>query len=185
MAKFADKIALVTGTGGIARAVALRLAQDGARVLALSVDAMANDELAKAAQERGLGISVRRTDVSVAGEVESAMAELSVQFGSLDIIVNVSSVQGQACQANVAAYVATKGAVHALTRAMALDFAVDRIRVTSVSPGSVRTPILERAARAVDGPDADIDAAFADLIAILHPIVPVSSSGPTTVSTVS
>ena len=219
MAEFANRIALVTGTSGIARAVALRLAHDGAKVLALGIDKVANDELAEAAQERGLGITVRRTDVSIAGDVEAAIADVSSQFGGLDVIVNsaaihpygdavttspevfaqclavnvgsihltahfgvplmrqrgggaivnVSSVQGHACQTNVAAYVASKGAIHALTRAMALDFAADRIRVTSVSPGSVRTPILERAARAADGPDADIEAAFARFGAA-HPL---------------
>lgn len=84
-------------------------------------------------------------------------------------IVNLSSVQGHACQAGVAAYVASKGAIHALTRAMALDFAADRIRVVSVSPGSVRTPILALAARTFDGPDADIEAAFARFGAA-HPL---------------
>ena len=62
-------------------------------------------------------------------------------------IVNLSSVQGHACQHRVAAYVASKGAIHSLTRAMALDFAPDHIRVNSISPGSVATPILELAAR--------------------------------------
>ncbi|MDQ6434199.1 SDR family oxidoreductase [Mesorhizobium sp. LHD-90] len=75
-------------------------------------------------------------------------------------IVNVSSVQGFASQQNVAAYAATKGAIHALTRAMALDHARSGIRVNSVSPGSVRTPILENAVRVSDGKDADIAAAF-------------------------
>ena len=40
-------------------------------------------------------------------------------------IINVASVQGHACQQGVAAYVASKGAIHALTRAMALDHAPD------------------------------------------------------------
>ncbi|WP_244496277.1 SDR family NAD(P)-dependent oxidoreductase [Aureimonas ureilytica] len=84
-------------------------------------------------------------------------------------IVNLSSVQGHACQRGVAAYVASKGAIHALTRAMALDFAPDRIRVTSVSPGSVRTPILELAARTFDGPGADVDAVF-QRFGAAHPI---------------
>ena len=75
-------------------------------------------------------------------------------------IVNLASVQGFACQQGVTAYVASKGAIHAITRAMALDFAADRIRVTSVSPGSVRTPILELAARMFDGEDADIEDVF-------------------------
>lgn len=76
------------------------------------------------------------------------------------VIINISSVQGHASQPKVAAYVATKGAIHALTRAMAMDFAPDKIRVVSVSPGSVRTPILELAARTFGGPDADIEATF-------------------------
>jgi NAD(P)-dependent dehydrogenase (short-subunit alcohol dehydrogenase family) len=75
-------------------------------------------------------------------------------------IVNIASVQGHACQPNVAAYVASKGAIHALTRAMALDHAGDNIRVNSVSPGSIRTPILAMAARHFDGDDADVEAAF-------------------------
>ena len=68
-------------------------------------------------------------------------------------IVHVSSVQGHANQNNVLAYATTKGAVHALTRAMAVDCAADGIRVNSVSPGSVRTPLLEYSATqlAVDG----------------------------------
>lgn len=61
-------------------------------------------------------------------------------------IVNVASVQGIACQSNVAAYVASKGAVLALTRAMALDHAKDGIRVNAVCPGSVDTPMLRFAA---------------------------------------
>lgn len=76
-------------------------------------------------------------------------------------IVNLSSVQGHACQQNVAAYVASKGAIHALTRAMALDHAAERIRVNSISPGSVRTPILELAARTMGGEGVSVAQAFA------------------------
>ncbi len=96
-----------------------------------------------------------------------AVPEMRLRGGG--VIVNVSSVQGHACQSGVAAYVASKGAIHALTRAMALDFAPDRIRVVSVSPGSVRTPILALAARTFDGDAADIDAVFARFGAA-HPI---------------
>lgn len=62
-------------------------------------------------------------------------------------IVNISSVQGYACQRGVAAYATSKGAIHSLTRALALDHAGDGIRVNSVSPGSIATPMLELAAR--------------------------------------
>ncbi len=75
-------------------------------------------------------------------------------------IVNVASVQGFACQQNVAAYATTKGAIHTLTRSLALDYAGQGIRVNSVSPGSIRTPILERAARGEGGSDADVEAAY-------------------------
>ena len=84
-------------------------------------------------------------------------------------IVNVSSVQGHNCQENVAAYVATKGAIHALTRAMALDHAGARVRVNSVSPGSVRTPILSLAARTYGGEGVSEEEAFARFGAA-HPI---------------
>lgn len=75
-------------------------------------------------------------------------------------IVNVASVQGFACQQNVAAYATTKGAIHTLTRSLALDYAAAGIRVNSVSPGSIRTPILEKAARGESGSDADLEDAF-------------------------
>jgi len=58
-------------------------------------------------------------------------------------IVNVASVQGHANQYNVLAYATSKGAQHALTRAMAVDCAKHNIRVNSISPGSIRTPLLE------------------------------------------
>ena len=75
-------------------------------------------------------------------------------------IVSLSSVQGHACQQNVAAYVASKGAIHALTRAMALDHAGDGVRVNSVSPGSVRTPILALAAKTYGGEGVSEEEAF-------------------------
>ncbi len=61
-------------------------------------------------------------------------------------IVNVSSVQAFASQSSVAAYTATKGAINALTRAMALDHAKEHIRVVAVCPASIDTPMLREAA---------------------------------------
>lgn len=61
-------------------------------------------------------------------------------------VVNMASVQGIASQANVLAYTATKGAIIAMTRTMALDHAKDNVRVNAVSPGSVDTPMLRLAA---------------------------------------
>lgn len=58
-------------------------------------------------------------------------------------IVNVSSVHAVATSADIASYAASKGAVVALTRAMAIEFANDNVRVNAVLPGAVDTPMLE------------------------------------------
>ncbi len=57
-------------------------------------------------------------------------------------IVNVSSVHAVATSANIAAYAASKGGLLALTRAMAIEFAPDDIRVNAILPGAVDTPML-------------------------------------------
>lgn len=61
-------------------------------------------------------------------------------------IVAISSVQSYASQAGVAAYTASKGAINALVRAMALDHASDNITVNAVCPASIDTPMLRRSA---------------------------------------
>lgn len=59
-------------------------------------------------------------------------------------IVNVASGAGLRGMKNNAAYVAAKGGVVALTRALAMDHAKDGIRVNCVSPGPVLTPLMRR-----------------------------------------
>jgi NAD(P)-dependent dehydrogenase (short-subunit alcohol dehydrogenase family) len=66
-------------------------------------------------------------------------------------IVLVSSVQALACQEGVAAYAASKGTLEALTRAMAVDHAKDNIRVNSVLPGTVDTPMVRSSAERFSG----------------------------------
>jgi len=66
-------------------------------------------------------------------------------------IVNVSSVQGSACQNGVAAYAASKGAMDALTRAMALDHAAQNIRINAVLPGTIDTQMVRASAEMVRG----------------------------------
>jgi NAD(P)-dependent dehydrogenase (short-subunit alcohol dehydrogenase family) len=58
-------------------------------------------------------------------------------------IINTASVTGVVGVRNRAAYSASKGAVVALTRNMALDYARHRIRVNCVCPGFVRTPMAK------------------------------------------
>lgn len=57
-------------------------------------------------------------------------------------IINVSSVHALATSQTIAAYAARKGALVALTRAMALEFGNDGIRVNSILPGAIDTPML-------------------------------------------
>lgn len=71
-------------------------------------------------------------------------------------VVVVSSNQAYASQTRVAAYAATKGALLALVRSMAVDHAADGVRVNAVCPGSVDTPMLRWAADLFsDGRPAD------------------------------
>jgi meso-butanediol dehydrogenase/(S,S)-butanediol dehydrogenase/diacetyl reductase len=58
-------------------------------------------------------------------------------------IVNFGSIWGDLGSAGVAAYCASKGAVHNLTRALAMDHAGHGIRVNAVCPGEVNTPMLQ------------------------------------------
>ena len=57
-------------------------------------------------------------------------------------IINLGSTVGLTGCAGLAAYCASKGAVVNMTRAMAIDYAVENIRVNSVNPGAVDTPML-------------------------------------------
>jgi len=57
-------------------------------------------------------------------------------------VVNVGSVHALATSVNIAAYAASKGGILALTRAMALEFGRDGVRVNAVLPGAVDTAML-------------------------------------------
>jgi meso-butanediol dehydrogenase/(S,S)-butanediol dehydrogenase/diacetyl reductase len=57
-------------------------------------------------------------------------------------IVNFGSIWGGVASTGSTAYCVSKGAVHQLTRAMALDHVEQGIRINAVAPGEVRTPML-------------------------------------------
>ncbi|MEY2989286.1 MAG: hypothetical protein RLZZ163_202 [Actinomycetota bacterium] len=57
------------------------------------------------------------------------------------VIVNISSTAGMQGYSNLAAYVASKWGVRGLTKAAALDLGPDGIRVVSIHPGGIRTPM--------------------------------------------
>jgi NAD(P)-dependent dehydrogenase (short-subunit alcohol dehydrogenase family) len=83
-------------------------------------------------------------------------------------VVNLSSVQAFASQKGVAAYTASKGAINALTRAMALDHAEENIRVNAVCPASVDTPMLRWSADLFKG-EKSIEETVADW-GKMHPL---------------
>jgi 3alpha(or 20beta)-hydroxysteroid dehydrogenase len=58
-------------------------------------------------------------------------------------IVNVSSISSMTGHVKGAAYAASKGAVEAMTRAAAIELAPYGIRVNSIHPGVIRTPMIE------------------------------------------
>jgi NAD(P)-dependent dehydrogenase (short-subunit alcohol dehydrogenase family) len=70
-------------------------------------------------------------------------------------IVNIASVAGLVGFKNRAAYSASKGAVIALTRALAVDHVSDKIRVNAVCPGTIDTPWVKRL---VEGAGESLDA---------------------------
>jgi len=73
------------------------------------------------------------------------------------VIIHISSAQAFASQKGVAAYVASKGGINALTRAMAVDHAHENIRVVAVCPSSTHTPMLEWAADLFKGSSSTED----------------------------
>lgn len=193
MARFDDKVAVVTGAAaGIGRAVALRLASEGAQVAVLDRDRAAADGTAHDIRAGGGAARAFGTDVTSPDDVRAAFEAVVEEFGGVDVlvnnagvvrygavpefsvddwdlvidtnlkgtfltakyaipamrargggaIVNTASTQAFASQPTVAAYSASKGAVVAMTRTMALDHAADGIRVNCICPGSVETPML-------------------------------------------
>jgi meso-butanediol dehydrogenase / (S,S)-butanediol dehydrogenase / diacetyl reductase len=71
-------------------------------------------------------------------------------------IVNFGSIWGAAGGKGHVAYATAKGAVHNLTRSLALDHAREGIRVNAVCPGEVDTPMLRGGGRAVPLTDAEL-----------------------------
>ncbi len=203
MRRFENKVALVTGAGsGIGRATAIRLAAEGAKVLATDVN---GDGLKETVAQAGSGTVVTQLcDVSDAAAVRKSVEAVTSQFGGLDVLCNVAGIgnfqntaevsvedwgrviginltgtfyMSQAAlphllarrgvivnlgstasligQAYSAAYCASKGGVLQLTKAMAVEFARQGLRVNCLCPGGVATP-LAAGFRPPAGADIDL-----------------------------
>jgi NAD(P)-dependent dehydrogenase (short-subunit alcohol dehydrogenase family) len=99
----------------------------------LRADALATDD---AQWQQVLNVNVN----GVFYMSRAAVRAMRAQGGG--VIVNFGSIWGGVGAAGVLAYCASKGAVHQITRAMALDHVGDNIRINAVCPGEVNTPML-------------------------------------------
>jgi len=94
-----------------------------------------------------LETSVEEWDAVMASNLRSVFLSAKLAYplfkaAGRGAIVNISSVHAVQTSANIAAYAASKGGLLALTRAMAIEFAADNIRVNAILPGAVDTPML-------------------------------------------
>ena len=171
--EFAGRVAIVAGGSlGIGESAARRIARDGGSVEGIAADISQSADAEKVVAFTvehfgGVDILVNSAGIQRYGTVVDtdeatwdevfdinvkgmylmahfAIPEMRKRGGGS--IINVSSVQAFASQKQVAAYTASKGAINALTRAMALDHAEEQIRVNAVCPGSINTPMLRHSA---------------------------------------
>jgi NAD(P)-dependent dehydrogenase (short-subunit alcohol dehydrogenase family) len=95
-------------------------------------------------------------DVNVLGLVRVTRAALPhLRASRSAAVVNTGSIAATRGLPQRALYSATKGAVHALTRAMAADHLHEGIRVNAVAPGTADTPWVARLLEAADDPEAE------------------------------
>ena len=80
-------------------------------------------------------------------------------------IINIGSIEGLGSNPSHPAYCASKGGLHALTRAIAVDHGKDGIRCNTVAPGWIDTELNEGMIEAMDNPGK-----FRDSIGSIHPV---------------
>lgn len=184
-----NKVAMITGASvGIGRAVALRLAEDGAKLVLLDLNEETLEKTVQEIKSIGAEYLAFPCDVSNEEEVNKAVDTALQTFGKIDIlvnnaaiwrtwehflqtssekwqqflnvnvmgvvhctkavlpqmlenqygrIVNVASVAGVYGNANMVVYSATKGALIAMTKALAKEVISQGVIVNCVSPGMV------------------------------------------------
>ena len=119
---------------------------DRARQYSSSLNALVNNAALQVSKPL-LKTSVEEWDAVMASNLRSVflgvkLAHPLIKAQGGGAIVNVSSVHAVATSANIAAYAASKGGLLAFTRAIAIEFAPDRIRANAILPGAVDTPML-------------------------------------------
>ena len=169
-AAIGDRVVIADYDEAAAEAVAAELRETGAETLAVAVDVSDRAQVnamvaASVARFGGLDVLVNNAAVGVAGDLlETSAADLERTFAvnvvgvfqccqaaipvmleaGGGVIVNVASVVALAAVERRAAYTASKGAVVALTRSIAVDFMRRGIRCNAVAPGTVDSPWVGR-----------------------------------------
>lgn len=201
---FKDKVVLVTGgSRGIGKAIALKFAENGARVIVTSSKSE-GEELIDQFKELGTEGCHLRGDVSKEESVKEVIREAIERFGRIDVlvnnagivipgnletttmddfdktmdinvkgtflmskyavmemkntgggvIVNIGSVAALKGHIDRMAYCASKGAVIAMSRAMAAEYVKDNIRVNVICPGTTFTPAIDEKIKNAADPEA-------------------------------
>lgn len=217
MDRLKGKVAVITGAAvGLGRAIALRMAEEGAAVALLDLQEAEVTALGQELAGRGAAARAWLCEVQKEGEVARVINEIAAHFGCIDVlvnnagvagankpthelteaewdwvqavnvkgvffctkhviphlrrvrggsIINLSSIYGLISAPDVPPYHASKGAVRLMTKTDALIYAPDRIRVNSIHPGFIWTPMVEGYLR--DEPD---QAAARQAVDALHPL---------------
>jgi len=94
-------------------------------------------------EEWNLSFAVNATGTFLTSKHALPLLRKAAATGRTASVINFGSYDGFIADPGLAAYCATKGAVHALTRAMACDHGPEGIRVNAICPGYVDTPMLQ------------------------------------------
>jgi NAD(P)-dependent dehydrogenase (short-subunit alcohol dehydrogenase family) len=135
----------VTSEASVQAAMATVEVEQGA--LHVLVNA-AGIEIEKTIEETSLeewnqSFAVNVTGTFLTSKYALTLMRRAASGGASSSIINFGSYDGFIADPGLAAYCATKGAVHALTRAMACDHGPEGIRVNAICPGYVDTPMLQ------------------------------------------
>jgi NAD(P)-dependent dehydrogenase (short-subunit alcohol dehydrogenase family) len=99
-------------------------------------------------------------EVNLSGVFYGMRYQLPAMLGRGGAIVNMTSILGSVGFAQAPAYVAAKHGVVGLSKNAAIEYAAQGIRVNSVGPGFIKTPLI----------DKNLDEATQELLTSLHPI---------------
>lgn len=94
-------------------------------------------------EEWNRSFAVNVTGTFLTSKYALPLMRKAAKEGSSASIINFGSYDGFIADPGLAAYCASKGAVHALTKAMACDHGPEGIRVNAVCPGYIDTPMLQ------------------------------------------